>query len=137
MSRNTTNDLSLSCESPWKSMLSARLVRNAAARVEQRPGSRVMVYVKTAKPRFMVPPISWIVPVRRERGAALDCLGTQLWNLCDGSRTVEEVIDAFAALHSLSFHEARAAVTGYARTLIERGVLAIALPEQPTVDTQR
>jgi hypothetical protein len=50
--------------------------------------------------------------------------------LCDGKATVESIIDEFAARHRLSFHESRVAVTGYLKTLIRRGVLAIELSEE-------
>lgn len=121
----------------WKRMLQARLVRNAAVRVEPAADDRVTIHVKTAKPRFMVPPLSWIVPVRRERVVRLDRLGTQIWNLCDGRKTVEEVVDAFAARHRLTFHEAKVAVTGYAKTLIQRGLLVIALPKDNAPDGEQ
>ena len=110
--------------------MEARLIQNAAVRVEHIDHDRVKMYVKAGKPRFLVPPLSWIVPVRRERATALDRVGTQIWRLCDGEKTVEEVIDAFATLHDLTFHESRVAVTGYARMLVQRGLLVIAVPKQ-------
>jgi len=122
------NDITAS--GTWTRMLSARLVHNSAARVEQVSDDRVKVYVKTVRPRFLVPPLSWILPVRRERGAELDRLGTEVWNLCDGSRTVEEVIDEFAAAHGLTFHESRAAITAYAKMLVARGALAIVIQRE-------
>ena len=55
----------------------------------------------------------------------LDRLGSQVWQLCDGVRTVEDVVDEFARLHRLTFHEARASVTAYLKMLVQRGVLAM------------
>ena len=114
----------------WKRMLLARPVRNAAESAEVDSEGCATIQIKTAKPWYMVPPLSWIVPVRPKRGVMLDRIGTQIWQLCDGEKTVEEVIDAFAARHRLTFHEARAAVTSYVKTLVQRGVLAIVSPKE-------
>ena len=112
----------------WRRMLEARPVHNAAARMVSDDGDSMTIYVKSARPWYLVPPLSWIVPVRAERKTELDNLGSEVWRLCDGDRTVETIVDAFAAKHRLTFHEARIGVTGYLRTLIQRGVLAIELP---------
>ena len=108
-------------------MLSARPVRNSAA--EARPGepSGVLVTVKRKRPWYFRPPFSWILRPRYRKTVVLDEVGAELWNLCDGKRTVEEIIDEFSSAHRLSFHEARVATTNYMKTLVERGVLAIAV----------
>lgn len=105
-------------------------MRNAAARVERNVKKNIAIYVKTSRPRYLVPPLSWIVPFRSERRVTLDRLGMQVWTLCNGERTVENVIDAFKEQYNLTFHEARVAVTEYIKTLIQRGVLVITLREE-------
>ena len=115
-------------EGSWTTMLRARARQNRAARMEREPGERVAVWVKQT--RRLVPPISWIVPFRRERLTRLDPIGSRVWSLCDGQRTVEEVVDAVAAQYRLTFHESRVAVTGYMKNLIQRGVLAIEMAEE-------
>jgi hypothetical protein len=85
--------------------------------------------VANRRPQYLVPPLSWIVPFHPERRLVLDRLGTEVWTLSDGRHTVEQIVDLFAEGHKLTFHEARVAVTGYLKTLIERGVLAIAMPK--------
>lgn len=114
-------------EGSWTTMLRARARQNRAARMEREPGERVAVWVKQT--RRLVPPLAWIVPFRRERLTRLDPIGSRVWSLCDGHRTVEEVVDAVASQYRLSFHESRVAVTGYLKTLIQRGVLAIEMAE--------
>jgi hypothetical protein len=59
---------------------------------------RVAVYVRQKRPWFLkVPPLSWIVPFKRERRALLDRVGTRLWRMCDGERTVLELVDSIRA----------------------------------------
>ena len=116
----------------WRAMLAAYPVRNVAVEVREKSENTVTVVVKTQKPNYMMPPISWFVPYNPEREIDLDAMGTRLWRWCDGQRTVEEVIDLFKDTYDLSFHEARAAVVDYLRKLIQRGILAVMMaPERP------
>jgi hypothetical protein len=115
-------------EAPWTIMLRARALPNRAARVERGPGDTVSVWVEQT--RRLLPPLSWIVPFHKEQATRLDRIGTRVWSLCDGRRTVEEVVDAVAAQYRLTFHESRVAVTGYLKTLIQRGVLAVEMAEE-------
>lgn len=113
----------------WRAMLRARVLRNCAA-VRDDTGSRgLSLRIPRKRPSWLIPPVSWVVTVRDYSPVTLDALGTEVWTLCDGRRTVEDLIDAFAAKHGLSFHEARVAVTQYLKVLIQRGVLAVELAD--------
>jgi len=111
-------------------MLEARPVRNAAADTVREPSGDLGIAVKRKRPRWHVPPLSWVVSLKPTRTVRLDRVGSQVWGLCDGERTVEAIVDAFAAEHRLSFHEARVAVTGYLSQLVQRGALAISIPSR-------
>lgn len=111
----------------WLGMLTARPLRNQAARVEPR-GRDVVVHVR--RENTLRPPLSWIVPVSAERKSTLDGLGLEVWTLCDGNRTVEAIIDQIAADHRLTFHEARASVTDYLKALTQRGILAMEIQKE-------
>ena len=115
----------------WRKMLEATPVRNAAAELAQEGPEGLSVSVKVKRPGYLVPPISWVIRRSPTRTVKLDRLGANVWSLCNGARTVEAVIDEFARVHRLSFHEARAAVTWYLSQLIQRGVLAIAVGDTP------
>ncbi|MBN2451663.1 MAG: PqqD family protein [Lentisphaeria bacterium] len=79
----------------------------------------------------MVPPVSWIVPFRAEREITLDAVGRLIWEWCDGRCTVEDITERFRDRYRLTFHEARAAVTGYLQLLIRHGLVAIVMQEKP------
>lgn len=113
--------------SSWERMLLALPIRNNSATAEGYGAEAVELTVPRRRPKYLKP-LSWLVKVRPTRTIVLDRLGTQIWQSCDGQRTVEQIVDGFAQAHRLSFHEARTAVTGYLRELIERGALAIAMP---------
>ncbi len=108
-------------------MLKARPVRNAAATTTENGENQLSVVVKTQKPGYMFPPISWFVPYNPQREVILDGVGKQLWLWCDGQRNVEEIIDLFKDRYQLSFHEAKTGVTDYFKKLVQRGVLAVSM----------
>ena len=108
-------------------MLDARMVRNTSAKLDREENGNVVVKVANVRPRWMVPPLRWMVPFRPERTIHLDTLGTRVWELCDGKRTVEEVVDMFAKRHALTFHEARVSVASYMKELISRGALVVVM----------
>ena len=121
------DDTATPLETSWRTMLEATPLRNAGADVAEADGI-VRIALRTQKPRWLVPPLSWLLPLRRTRAVQLDRVGSRVWRLCDGERTVEQVVDEFARVYRLSFHEARVAVTGYLKQLVQRGALAIEVP---------
>lgn len=113
----------------WRRSLSGVPLRNEAAGVVDE-GDEVRLSVALKRSRWLVPPISWVIKPRGEKTVRLDELGTEVWRLCDGERTLERIIDEFAERHSLTFHEARVSVTGYVKELMQRGALVIAAEEE-------
>lgn len=108
-------------------MLAARPIPNLAA-TERRDGAGgLRLVVPRRRPRYLVPPLSWLVRPGATRTIVLDDLGRSVWESCDGRSNVEAVVERFAAMHGLSFHEARVSATAYLSMLLERGALAIAM----------
>ncbi len=120
-------------------VLDAIPVANAALRIE-RQGEGLMLWVPLRPRWWMGPPVSWVLPFRREKGIALDALGRQVFEACSGKATIERIIEEFAARHQLRFHEARHLVLMFLRMLVERKVVALitepALGEQSGDSTE-
>ena len=55
----------------------------------------------------------------------LDALGTSVWDLVDGKRSVRRVIQIFAETHRLDKKEAEVSVTQFIRELGRRGLLGL------------
>ena len=55
----------------------------------------------------------------------LDALGTSVWDLMDGKRSVRDVIQIFAETHRLDKREAEVSVTQFIRELGQRGLLGL------------
>ena len=116
----------------WKSMLQAIPVQNRAAQQDIIEGQMVLT-VQKKKPAFLVPPLSWVLRPRLRKRIQLDSLGRDIWQLCDGKRSVEEIIDCFAERENLTFHEARVSVTEYLKNLSLRGVVVMAVNNEELV----
>lgn len=55
----------------------------------------------------------------------LDTLGTSVWELIDGRRTVREIVRAFADTHRLEARESEMSVTLFLRQLGKRGIVGM------------
>lgn len=110
-------------------MLDSIPVLNQAAKIT-RTGDSTMVEVPTRRPSYLVPPISWIIRFSGKRRISLDGIGSEMLDLCDGNRTVEEVVERFAVANKLSFREAQIPIIQFLTLLVGRGILALAFPKQ-------
>jgi hypothetical protein len=92
--------------------------------------SGLLLSIPMRRPRWLVPPLSWVLPFSGFRRVELDAPGKAVLELCDGQRNVEEVIERFAADNKLSFREAQLAVTQFLKELLRRGIIAfVGMPE--------
>lgn len=55
----------------------------------------------------------------------LDAMGTAVWDLVDGNRSVRRIISIFAKRHRLDNKEAEVSVTGFIRELGKRGLVGL------------
>jgi hypothetical protein len=55
----------------------------------------------------------------------LDELGTSVWNLMDGKRSVRQLVKMFAGTHQLETREAEVSVTQFIRELGRRGLIGM------------
>jgi hypothetical protein len=108
-----------------ESSLNLTPIRNKHIREERLPGDLILLrYPVTVRP--------WIANVLRLAGRGveirhrklqLDGLGTEVWNLLDGVRSVRRIIGIFAESHRLPQREAEIAVTQFLRQLGRRGII--------------
>ena len=61
---------------------------------------------------------------------ALDKLGTEVYNACDGKTGVRALMKRFGADHKLSLAEAEMSVTQYLKTLVSKGLIVIAIDRE-------
>jgi hypothetical protein len=90
--------------------------------------------------RFSVPLrqpawVRWVrpvFPISKEKNVQLDKLGAEIYALCDGRRTVEEIIDLHKDRWRLSFFESRAMILQFLRQLLERNLIVLLPPRDGT-----
>ena len=104
---------------------------NQAMRIEVQE-SGLLLWLPIRPRWWMRPPLSWILPYRKEKGLLLDAMGRQVLQACNGEATVERIVEAFAESHKLRFHEARQSVLSFLRMLVERRVIALVAVALPT-----
>lgn len=126
MKKNTSPVTPITLEMvTWRPMLAARPQPNLAADIVEESATRVRVAIRLQMPKWLLPPLTLIIKPRRRRIIELDTVGVEVWRACNGQHTVEDIVEAFAEHHELTFHEARVAVTNFLYSLIQRGLIAI------------
>jgi hypothetical protein len=60
----------------------------------------------------------------------LDAVGSQVFDLIDDHRTVDELVKALISVHKLARREVEVSLTEYLKTLGRRGIIAFAVPQE-------
>ena len=68
--------------------------------------------------------------VPESRPVILDEVGTRVWQLCDGERTVQQIARALSDEYKLGRREVEASLTEYLRTLGKRGMVGFLVPTE-------
>jgi len=91
-------------------------------------GEVILEYPLTVRP--------WIAAVAKRLGKSrddvvqikklqLDAMGTAVWDMVDGYRSVRRIVQIFAETHRLDNKEAEVSVTSFIRELGQRGLLGL------------
>lgn len=74
--------------------------------------------------------LGFLFYVPESRPLVLDEVGSRVWQLCDGERTVEEVVETLRDEYKLDRREVEVSLTEYLRTLGKRGMIGFLVPEE-------
>jgi hypothetical protein len=110
--------------------MSARPERVPTLSVTERPDGGVQIKLEVFRR-----PI-WGVLGRAgktERSYRLDPLGFEVYEACDGKTTVKGIVSGFQRRHKLSRSEAEVAVTTFLKTLVSKGLIAVAVDKDRVV----
>jgi len=105
-------------------LLRSKPVRNVLMELQRLDDGGAVASVPMRRPSWMIPPLSWLMPFSSHRRVQLDRIGLSVLDLCDGQRTVESIIEQFAARNKLSYREAQLPVTQFMQMLLQRGLVA-------------
>ena len=90
-------------------------------------GNIIISYPVTMRPWMAkwIQRFKWSSAQVGSRQLQLDGLGTEVWKMIDGKRTVRNIVDTFAESHQLGGREAEMAVTQFLRDLGKRGLVGL------------
>jgi len=90
-------------------------------------GEVVLSYPTTMRPWFagLVRRLGGPEAPTRMKKLQLDTLGTAVWDLMDGRRTVRQLVRDFAEAYQLHPREAEVSVTRFLRDLGKRGIIGL------------
>jgi len=114
---------------PLEVILMSKPVRSP--NIEWEKGEKGEVIVKVKLPPPKPGPFSGFIKRPSERKYVLDEVGSYVWELLDGSRTVGEIVDLVAQRYKLHRREAEASLLAYLRMLAERGLIKLVAPTPP------
>lgn len=74
--------------------------------------------------------LSWLFMVPESRPVSLDQVGTAVWDMCDGEKSVHDIARALSEKHQITMREAEVSLAEFLRMLGRRGMVALALPSE-------
>ena len=110
-----------------KRSMSARPLRAPRLRAEERDGGGLRVTVFLQRPRWQR---VLGAPGTMERTFALDAVGRQVYEWCDGKTSVAALVARFAKDRQVHLAEAQAAVTMFLRTLAGKGLVVMEMDKK-------
>jgi hypothetical protein len=108
--------------------LSALPVRNQALKAEPGPEGELTLTVPRRED-WVGKLLASLFAVPKERKIVLDRVGADIWQLCDGQNTVQQIIARLSEQYKLNRKEAEVSLTAYLRQLGRRGLIGFAVPK--------
>jgi hypothetical protein len=109
--------------------LDAVCVRNPSLQWRETEAGEVVVRLeRRADARGRLLRVMFYVPESRD--ITLDEVGSRVWGLCDGERSVADIVAELVREYKLNKREAEVSVTEYLRMLGQRGMVAFAVPTE-------
>jgi len=72
---------------------------------------------------------SRLFPEPEERRIQLDEIGSDVWELCNGERTVKDIVDHLCEKYKLLPREVEVPLNSYLNSLVKRGLIGFILPK--------
>jgi hypothetical protein len=120
--------------------LSIRPVRNPALKWEKDESGKITLILQLEEPqdkkeknerrRRRRSMFSSRTPSVRTKKIVLDTVGSIVWELCDGERTVKDVVEQLREKYKMLPGEAEISLNTYFNQLAERGLVAFIVPKE-------
>ena len=110
-------------------VLLSRPIRNEGLHVEPLPDGGIRMIVERRR-GWWIKVLAVVLPIPKRHPIELDEIGKQVWELCDGEHTLQDMVKVFQQRHKLRRAEAEWSLRNYLRDLGKRGLVAIVV-QQP------
>ena len=107
-------------------MLDSRPTRNDLIDWERTDDAEVQVIV-TRQDNWKIRMLSKLFYIPKQRKITLDELGSEVWQMCNGTTTVAQMIEGLGAKYQLNRKEAEVSLLTYLKTLGEKRFIGFAL----------
>ena len=111
-------------------VLRARPMRNPVVSWERNDQGETVLHIPLQKGR-VIGALRWFFPAPDQKQLILDEIGGDMWELCDGTKTIDEIRRHLSQKYRLERREAEASTIEYLRQLSKRR-LVVALGDAPT-----
>ena len=106
-------------------------VRNPGLKWEKDEDGKFKLFVPLQQPKEKKGKLfSKLAPSPKEKKIQLDKIGSIVWELCDGERNMEDIIESLHQEYKLLPSEAEVSLNAYFNQLSKRGLVGFVLPEE-------
>lgn len=117
-------------EIPRSEFLKMRPVRNPKLRWEKKEEGTFSIFIPLEQPEGKKRGLSKLAPAPKEKQIQLDKVGSIVWELCDGERTMQDIVEHLHEEYKLLPSEAEVSLNAYFNQLSKRGLVGFVLPEE-------
>jgi hypothetical protein len=113
----------------WLTQLRSIPVANQAIARVSADGGRLRLSLTLNQPGW-AKSLRVLFPISKEKNVELDRLGAEIFAWCDGTRTVEQIIDCHKDRWHLSFFESRAMILQFLHHLVKHSFVVLVAPAE-------
>ena len=106
-----------------KEVLEAKPIQNPGTTWEKDLNEEVVVSIPRRNTGW-INLLAKVFSIPPQRKIVLDRLGTEVWELCTGKNTVEDLVKVFHKKHKLTRKQAETAMMNYLNQMARRGLIA-------------
>jgi hypothetical protein len=110
-------------------MLNSRPARNELLKWERKDSGEAEITV-TRQEDWKIRWLSKVFYIPKERNITLDEVGSEVWQMCNGSTTVGQMIEKLSSKYQLNRKEAEVSLLAYLKTLGQKRFVGFLLEGQ-------
>lgn len=111
---------------PRRELLRSKPVRNSKLTWEENSDHEAVLAIPRRR-TWWLNLVARVFYVPSKRTVVLDKIGSQLWLMCDGQHTVDQVINKIREQYKLERKEAEVSTLTYLKQLMEKGLIGLAV----------